>query len=120
MDIPEETIQQWQNIWQNICDMSYHRKDIVDSIRISMCDYQTLLEYSHFSRNFEQITLEHTWKKTSSLLDSNGTYIETQIVPELTKIYVPKLLFETFGVYAWFKQSFPNCSIEFWEDGLFE
>jgi hypothetical protein len=44
MEIPEETIQQWQNIWQSVCDMSYHRKDIVDYIRISMCDYQTLLE----------------------------------------------------------------------------
>ena len=100
--------------------MSYHRKNIVDSLSIAMCDYQTLLEYSNFSRNFEEITLEHTWKKTSSTRDSNGSYIETQIVPELTNIYVPKLLFETPGVYNWFKRSFPNCSIEYWEDGLFD
>jgi hypothetical protein len=120
MSIPEKTIEKWQSVWQHICEMAYHRNNITDQIQIyHNNDYETLMKYKNICPNdFEKLTLDYTWKKVSAVRDSNGEYIDVQVVPELVYIYIPRILFETLGVYAWFKVSFPNCKIIFWEDDM--
>jgi hypothetical protein len=113
MELTNEQIKKWQIIWHRVCALSFFRKDIVSQIII---DNQEDIKKYRSSRNFEEITLDYTWKFYSSLKDQNGNYIEPLVVPELEKIYVPHALFEALGVYAWFKYSFPNCVISFWED----
>jgi hypothetical protein len=93
--------------------MAYFRENIVETIVLPPENYDELKRYKS-----KEITLEHTWKSWSRLRDSNGAYLDAQVVPELKEIYVPRILFETIGVYAWFNHSFPNCSILFWEDDL--
>lgn len=103
----------WKTIWQHICEMAYRRENIVDGVVIPIGEYDEIKK--HYD---EEITLDYTWKTWSRLRDSDGKYIDALVVPELKEIYVPRILFETPGVYAWFNYSFPNCSIFFWEDDL--
>lgn len=103
----------WKSIWQHVCEMAYFRKNIIESIVLPPENYDEL------KRNkCKEMTLDYTWKFWSQLRDSNGMYHDALVVPELKEIYVPRILFETLGVYAWFNHSFPNCSIHFWEDDL--
>ncbi len=107
------SVEFWKSIWKHICEMAYFRENIVETIVLPPENYDELKRYKS-----KEITLEHTWKSWSRLRDSNGAYLDAQVVPELKEIYVPRILFETIGVYAWFNHSFPNCSILFWEDDL--
>lgn len=118
MDVPQNVIIKWQFIWQKICDMAYSRKRISDRVLIEKFNYTELLNYMINSSNFEQITLDYIWKQVSSQKNSDGSYVEALIVPELKEIYVPRILFSTPGVFHWFKHSFPNCSISYWEDDM--
>ena len=118
MEIPEEIVQKWQAIWKQVCDMSYRRENITSIIYVPISEYTTLLEYRKHSTNFDKITLDCEWQKISVILDKHGDFLEALIVPELKEIYVPRILFEAIGVYPWFKHSFPNCTIVFWEDDL--
>jgi hypothetical protein len=118
MEVPQDVINKWQPIWQQICDMAYSRKNIVPTVSIEKFNYSDLLGYMLNSRNFDQITLDYTWKQTTSRKNTDGTPVEVFVVPELREIYVPRILFETLGVFQWFKHSFPNCSILFWEDEM--
>jgi hypothetical protein len=119
MGIPRQTIEKWQGIWNHVCQMSFYRKKIVEQLQISIDDYDALLRYKNIhSLEFEKLTLDYTWKQFSQIRESNGDFIDIKVVPELTFIYVPRILFETLGVYAWFKSSFPYCVICFWEDDM--
>jgi hypothetical protein len=117
MEIPQEIVQKWQAVWQQICDMAYLRKNITDTVVIPMIDYNTLLNYktSRFV-NFHELTFDYQWQKNSSIRDESGYYLEALVVPELKEIYVPRILFQSMGVFNLFKHSFPNCLIVFWED----
>jgi hypothetical protein len=118
MEIPQYVVNKWQVVWQKICDMAYHRKDINAIVSVENSDYSELLKYMINAKNFNLITLEHMWAQASSARNADGTHAEVFVVPELREIYVPRILFETLGVYTWFKHSFPNCSILFWEDDM--
>lgn len=94
-----------------MCMMAYERRYVTDKLMIHP---ESLNEHYFYERNkcsnFEEITLDHMWKQYSH---GHG---DAMVVPELLRIYVPRSLFECLGVYSWFKYSFPNCVIQFWED----
>lgn len=92
----------WQETWQKLCDMAYYRKNVVSEFIVDGL-YEEILKL----KNLEELTLDFQWK--------NYQELKPLIIPELKYIYVPRILFESLGVYAWFKYSFPNCKIEFWE-----
>jgi len=119
MEVPQDVIDKWQAVWKRITDMAYFHSNIVDNISVTKHDYHTLLMYSR-SRcsNFDKITLDYEWKFVSTFKNVDGSFLEPMVVPELREIYVPRILFETMGVYSWFKHSFPNCTILFWEDDM--
>lgn len=119
MEITNQDIEKWQKIWQQLCDMAYFRKNIVNELAVipTNGEYESLIQ-NHIKTNYTQITLDFTWKKVSELKDINGEFLEPQVVPELQEIYIPRLLFKSPGVYSWFKHSFPNCVIFFWEDDI--
>lgn len=98
--------------------MSYHRKDINAIVSVEKTSYSEVLKYMINAKNFDLITLNHTWSQASLVKNADGLPVEPFVVPELREIYVPRILFETLGVYTWFKHSFPNCSILFWEDDM--
>jgi len=83
--------------------MAYYRKNVVSEFVVDGL-YEEILE----SKNVEELTLDFQWQKYQQL--------KPLVIPELKYIYVPKLLFESLGVYSWFRYSFPNCKIEFWEN----
>jgi len=119
MEVPQETVQKWQAIWQQICDMAYFRKNITDKVVIPMNDYTTILKYKTSRyQNFHELTFDYQWQKNSSIRDESGYYLEALVVPELKEIYVPRILFQSMGVLNLFKHSFPNCLVLFWEDGF--
>jgi len=95
----------WQETWQRLCDMAYYRKNVVSEFVVDglLGDLEhELLE----SENIEELTLDFQWQKYQRL--------KPLVIPELKYICVPKILFESLGVYSWFRYSFPNCKIEFW------
>jgi hypothetical protein len=118
MEVPQDVIDTWQSVWRQVCDMAYYRKNVTTHIHINERNYPELLEYMKNAKNFDQITLDYTWAQTSSVKNADGTHIEVCVVPELLDICVPRILFETLGVYSWFKHSFPKCVILFWEDDM--
>lgn len=107
----DDVIKKWQGVWNQLCLMAYERRYITSKLMIYP---ETLNEQYFYERNScknsDELTLDYMWQKYSGLKK------EAQVVPELTRIYVPRSLFECLGVYAWFKHSFPNCKIQFWED----
>ena len=82
--------------------MAYYRKNVVSEI-VTDGTYEELLH----SKNIEEMSLDFQWKNYNSL--------KPLVINELKYIFVPKILFESLGVYAWFRYSFPNCRIDFWE-----
>ena len=117
----EITIECWQAVWKNICQMTYEGNNICESI-ITRPDIMTIngrkvydkREKSHsqeYARiqptNSHLLTLDHIWKQYS------GT--ELIVVPEFKNLVVPYPLFQTLGVNSWFKYSFPNCKVSFWK-----
>jgi hypothetical protein len=118
MDIPQDVINKWQVIWQRICDMAYSRKHISHTVLVEKFNYTEILGYMINASNFEQITLDYIWKQVSSQKNPDGSYIQPLVVTELKEMYVPRILFSTPGVFHWFKHSFPNCSISYWEDDM--
>ena len=91
--------------WKQICDMAFFRSNIVDKMIVKLQKNEC-----------ETDTLDYHWKQFSSIKDADGNFIEALVVPELNFIIVPQSLFHTEGVYAWFKHSFPNCVITFWDE----
>lgn len=118
MEVPREVINKWQAVWQQICDMAYHRKNLSSKIIVDRIGYSELMKYTINSENFDLITLDHIWKQVSSTKNADGYPLEALVIPELLEIYIPRILFETLGVFQWFKHSFPNCVISFWEDDM--
>jgi hypothetical protein len=119
MEIKREVVERWQMVWNNICNMAYYRKGIVTYVTTDSIEYNNILRYHSLkSSNFDEITLDHTWKKYSSIKNNNGDFLEPLVVPEVQEIYIPRVLFDTLGIHEWFKHSFPNCSISFWEDDI--
>jgi len=118
MEIPQNIVEKWQNIWQNICNMAYFRKNVVNEYFIvdDHAEYLDLVYYSSNASNFELITFDYTWKQIDSIRNPDGSMREPLVVPELEKVYIPYILFNGLGTYTFFNYSFPNCKIVFWED----
>lgn len=107
--------QYWQSLWTQICNMAYYRTDITDKI-------QTRLDENLFNEfkkiDYSEYTFDYIWSNVSKNRDSDGFYVDAQVVPELKEIYVPRVLFECTGLYVFFRHSFPNCIISYWEDDI--
>ena len=104
-----DVINQWQRLWNTLCQMAYTREGIVEELCVYPSSNNEAAFYERNScDNFEQLTLDYVWTEYSKKFH---TVLE---VPELKKIYVPRALFECLGVYKWFEYSFPNCEIKFW------
>ncbi len=97
--------------------MSYHRRSLKEQIVVQPEDYDLIEKYKNTNpTDFDKLTLDYVWKEYSEKRDSNNNFIEPQVVPELRYLFVPRVLFESLGVYTWFRHSFPNCVIMFWEN----
>ena len=120
----EETVQDWQYIWETICLMAYENKEIVRQIitkpgimaiqgmvNTSKLESEHSDMYSNRSpANDEEITLDYMWKRFSS------THPDVHIVEEFKYLHVPRPLFENLGIKKWFEYSFPNCKVTFWNE----
>ena len=118
MDIPSSVIDKWQHVWLQICDMAYDNTNITSQIIIEKSNYAELLKYMSNSNDFHLITLDYMWEEITLEQKRFQMPPYVHVVPELQAIYVPRILFESLGVYAWFEYSFPNCKILFWEDDM--
>jgi hypothetical protein len=107
--------QYWQEIWTQICNMAYYRTNITDRIHIRINENL----FSELKKiDYKEYTFDHVWYEISKNKNPDGLHIDALIVPELKEIYVPRVLFECAGVYAFFTYSFPNCIISYWEDDV--
>jgi hypothetical protein len=120
-----ETVLAWKVVWNKVCRMAYGSEKVVETIEAypgkaiidGVVVEMTEKDHSNFYQigapsNFEVITLDNTWKYYSSL---HGTAMP-KIVPEFTRLCVPRGLFESLGIDLWFQSSFPNCEIVFWDE----
>ena len=120
-----ETINVWQDVWVKLCKMAYE-EDIPVSEIITSPGYVRIegialpmsvnAQSEYYSRqiplNSEHITLDYMWKHYSK---GHGTEMPG-VVPELRKLCIPRSLFQSLGVGPWFRHSFPNCDIVFWDE----
>lgn len=121
-----DTIAGWKRVWDTICQMAYEKTGICDKIittpgfmRIDGVEDNSKSESSH-SRvylkreclNDFSICLDIVWKYYSAQYGPKLPHV----IPELKEIHVPRILFETLGIKAWFNHSFPNCRIFFWDE----
>lgn len=93
----------WKEVWEKICKMAYENDIPCEKIIIE----QNMLQDSIDEEN----TLDYTWKIYSK---KHGTNMPNTVL-EFKELYVPRHLFENLGIYPWFRYSFPNCKISFWE-----
>ena len=120
------TLEAWQNVWEKICKMAYEGTDICEEIvtypgflningRIinDRRESAHTLEYRRLEPvNSYFLTLENMWKQFSHLYADKYPLV----VPEFKKLVVPYCLYNCLGVNSWFKHSFPNCKLYFWEE----
>lgn len=121
-------VSSWDYIWRLLIDMAYsskniHLKSIIiqsgsivehDDTRVTVREKELASVHAKFyeksdSTNDEFLTLEHAWRKY-------GRHEMPKVVPELERLFVPRVLFNCLGVTSWFRHSFPNCKIAYWED----
>lgn len=120
-----ETILGWKVVWDKVCRMAYENEKPVqelvvvpDRIRIEGIAFHMneKEQANYYSRqippNSDVITLDYTWKYYSK---AHGTK-DPKVVPEFERLHVPRSLFQTLGVGPWFRYSFPNCKITFWDE----
>lgn len=132
MDIPlyvhgnmydEVTIDAWQTVWDQICKMAYDGTNICETIitrpGLMHMDGEMIYNSNHSDEykklkyvNSDFLTLDNIWKQYSHLY---GT-AEVKIIPEFKKLVVPRSLYECLGVKSWFRYSFPNCHVVFWDE----
>jgi hypothetical protein len=85
----------------------------IDGIVILMNEKEQSNYYSRgLPLNSEVITLDHMWSYYSKV---HGTK-EPKVVPQFEKLHVPRALFKSLGIGPWFRYSFPNCTITFWDE----
>ena len=118
----------WDYIWRLLIDMAYSSKNIhLKSIiiqngsfvehfdtSVTVREKEASSVHAKFydkadSTNVDLLTLEHAWRKY-------GGHEMPKVVPELERLFVPRSLFYCLGVNSWFRHSFPNCRIAYWED----
>jgi hypothetical protein len=120
-----ETILSWKVVWDKICRMAYENEKPISEIvaipdRVRMEGIAVPMnekeQANYYSRglplNSEVLTLDHMWTYYSKL---HGTEMP-KVVPEFQKLHVPRALFKSLGIGPWFRYSFPNCTITFWDE----
>jgi len=121
-----DTITRWKTVWERVCEMAYEGdvaySEIVThpyKMRVEGIQNNNMDEKEHSNyyskkspKNYEEITLDDMWRKYSKRYADMG---DPFVVPEFRRLHVPRALFESLGVYPWFRHSFPNCEITFWE-----
>jgi hypothetical protein len=120
-----ETVVSWKVVWDKICKMSYELEPPVaeivttpdrvriEGIAVPMTEQKQSEFYSRqIPTNSDVITLDHMWSYYSK---KHGVEVP-EIVPEFKKLHVPRALFKSLGIGPWFRHSFPNCEITFWEE----
>lgn len=120
------TIEAWQEVWDRVCRMAYEKRDICESIvtkpgimhingRI-IHDKRESTHVREYCRlepiNHYFLTLENIWKQYSQLYSPN----DPDVILEFKELIVPRCLYECLGVSQWFKYSFPNCKVSFWDE----
>lgn len=122
----EHTVEQWQQVWDTICRMAYERTTPCEKITTvpgfvhingEITNDKTEKTHSYeYSRcqpvNTYFLTLDNMWKQYSRLYGSRMP----DVVPELKELFVPRVLYESLGISNWFRHSFPNCKVTFWEE----
>lgn len=123
----KSTIFIWKTVWEKICVMAYENKDICEEIitlpgRINIdgviSDRMDEIEHTKYytkkiPNNDYDITFDSTWKRISKHYGALYTLYD---VPDLKKLHVPRQLFDSLGVRQFFRHSFPNCKITYWEE----
>lgn len=119
------TIESWQYVWDKICKMAYEGQGICESIvtrpgilHIDGRVIQDKTEVTHSKEYARQsnmnsyfLTLDNIWKQYSHLHNTKMP----GVVPELKELVVPFVLYNDLGIEPWFRYSFPNCKVTFWE-----
>lgn len=106
-----ETVTAWQKVWDCILTMAYLKTNKVEKLLVFTKDSSDNSYYKRkIPRNYHDITFEYAWFEFCRKYKG-----ESQVVPELKEIFVPKSLFECPGVYSFFMYCFPNCVIKFWD-----
>ena len=119
----QKTVDKWVDVWNQICTMAYQGKNLQEKIVtfpsyifINGCqisDNKHSYRYSfNFPENYYSITLDNVWKQYSEYYGPENP----KIIPELKEVFVPQPLFESLGVLPWFRYTFPNCKITYWEN----
>lgn len=111
-------IEQWQNTWRHLLDMTYHGTRIVEQLVVEYENYNELFDMRNYDPTFERVTFDYMWKEYSKLKDANGRYLEPRVVSELKNLHVPRILFDSLGVGPFIETCFPNCVVTYWEDEL--
>jgi len=107
----DKTVNAWKDVWDAVLNMAYLQKDKVERIIVTSENPKDNEYYSKkIPSNYHDITFESAWLNFCA-----KNKIESQVVPQLKEIFVPKALFECLGVYSFFMYSFPNCVIKFWD-----
>lgn len=120
-----ETILAWKVVWEKICRMAYENEKPVpelivvphhvrmEGIAVPMNEKQQADYYSKWiPLNSDVITLDHMWKYYSKVHSTKMP----KVVPEFEKLHIPRSLFQSLGVGPWFRHSFPNCMVTFWDE----
>jgi hypothetical protein len=120
-----QTIVVWKVVWDKICRMAYENESpvseiitIPDRARIEGIAFPTdeQKQSQYYRRqdplNSDLITLDNMWIHYSK---KHGSEMP-KVVPEFERLHVPRALFKSLGIGPWFRHSFPNCMITFWEE----
>ena len=121
----KDTVVLWTIIWERICKMAYENSDICPELitlpggmvieglsnpRNDEDEHQIYYQ-KRIPENEDQITFDYTWKRFSK---NYGAPYTLFIIPDLRRLHVPRVLFDSLGVSQFFRHSFPNCKITFW------
>ena len=109
-----QTIGAWQGVWKTLCDLAYFgvKNDIVDITTISQyCDKDDARFYERNStriRNHHLLCFDHIWRQYDSFTPIVNT--------TLSRLVVPRALFDLLGTRTFMKDVFPNCKVVFWTE----
>jgi len=120
------TIEAWQQVWDMICKMAYENGPVYEKIVTTpgimhvngrvVHDKRESAHSQEYNRrepvNSYFLTLENIWKQYSLLY---GTQMP-DVVPEFKELIVPYSLYNCLGVQSWFRHSFPNCKVFYWDE----
>ena len=121
----KDTVVLWKITWERICGMAYENRDICqeiitlpgvmfvngDVITRSNEEEHAIYYSQRIPDNHEQIIFDATWRVFSK---KYGAPYELFVVPQLTRLHIPRDLFDSLGVSQFFRHCFPNCRITFW------